>query len=156
MRVETSVGELWLDADPVGLTAVSFQPIEENPQANQEILHQGKNEIQEYFLGQRKSFDVPLSITKGTIFQRNVWEALRVIPFGEIRSYKELAALVGSPKAVRAVGQANRMNPLPIVIPCHRVIGQNGQLTGYMGKAEEGLAIKRHLLVLEGYLLKNK
>ena len=99
---------------------------------------------------------MPLSISKGTIFQRKVWQALQTIPFGEIRTYKEIAIAVGSPKAVRAVGQANRTNPLPIVIPCHRVIGQNGQLTGYIGNAEEGNAIKRQLLVLEGYFSENE
>lgn len=99
---------------------------------------------------------MPLSINKGTIFQKKVWQALQAIPFGEIRTYKEIAIAVGSPKAVRAIGQANRTNPLPIVIPCHRVIGQNGQLTGYMGNTEEGIAIKRQLLVLEGYFSENE
>ena len=139
-------------ADNSGLTAVSFQPIAEGQQANQEILLLGKNQILEYFGGQRQSFDVPLSINKGTIFQKKVWQALQAIPFGEIRTYKEVAIAVGSPKAVRA----NRTNPLPIVIPCHRVIGQNGQLTGYMGNTEEGIAIKRQLLVLEGYFSENE
>lgn len=80
-----------------------------------------------------------------------MWQALRSIPYGKIRTYKQIALAVESPKAVRAIGQANRMNPLPIIVPCHRVISQNGQLTGYMGNSEEGIAIKRQLLVLEGY-----
>ncbi len=100
----------------------------------------------------RKEFDVPLSIKRGTPFQQNVWKALSTIPYGEIRTYKEVAVAVDSPKAVRAIGQANRTNPLPIVIPCHRVIGQNGKLTGYMGNAIDGVEIKRQLLLLEGYL----
>lgn len=79
---------------------------------------------------EKKEFDVPLSI-KRYAFQQNVWKALSTIPYGEIRTYKEVAVAVDSPKAVRAIGQANRTNPLPIVIPCHRVIGQNGKLTGY-------------------------
>lgn len=74
------------------------------------------------------------------------------IPYGQSRTYKQVAQAIGQPKAARAIGQANRLNPLPIVIPCHRVIGQNGQLTGYMGKAENGLVIKRQLLVLENIL----
>ena len=156
MKIKTTLGDVWLAADNSGLTAVSFQPIAEGQQANQEILLLGKNQIQEYFGGQRQSFDVPLSINKGTIFQKKVWQALQAIPFGEIRTYKEIAIAVGSPKAVRAIGQANRTNPLPIVIPCHRVIGQNGQLTGYMGNTEEGIAIKRQLLVLEGYFSENE
>lgn len=143
-------------ADNCGLTSVSFQPIVEGEQANQEILLLGKKQLQEYFRGERQSFDVPLSINRGTIFQRKVWRALQAIPFGEIRSYKEVAIAVSSPKAVRAIGQANRTNPLPILIPCHRVIGQNGQLTGYMGNTEEGIAIKRQLLVLEGYFSENE
>lgn len=143
-------------ADNSGLTSVSFQPIVEGEQANQEILLLGKKQLQEYFRGERQSFDVPLSINRGTIFQRKVWRALQAIPFGEIRSYKEVAIAVSSPKAVQAIGQANRTNPLPILIPCHRVIGQNGQLTGYMGNTEEGIAIKRQLLVLEGYFSENE
>lgn len=77
---------------------------------------------------------------------------MSTIPYGEIRTYKEVAVAVDSPKAVRAIGQSNRTNPLPIVIPCHRVIGQNGKLTGYMGNAIDGVEIKRQLLLLEGYL----
>lgn len=156
MKIKTTIGYIWLSADNSGLTSVSFQPIVEGEQANQEILLLGKKQLLEYFRGERQSFDVPLSINRGTIFQRKVWRALQAIPFGEIRSYKEVAIAVGSPKAVRAIGQANRINPLPIVIPCHRVIGQNGQLTGYMGNAEEGIARKRQLLVLEGYFSENK
>lgn len=156
MKIKTAIGDLWLAADNSGLTVISFQPIDEGQQANQELLLLGKKQLQEYFGGQRQSFDVPLSINKGTVFQRKVWQALQTIPFGEIRTYKEIAVAVGNPKAVRAIGQANRSNPLPIVIPCHRVIGKNGQLTGYMGNAEEGFAIKRQLLVLEGAFSKDE
>ncbi|MBF8807496.1 MAG: methylated-DNA--[protein]-cysteine S-methyltransferase [Enterococcus lacertideformus] len=151
MKINTPICELWLDADKVGLTSICFHPINENKEANQSILFEAKKQLNEYFIGQRESFLLPLSIQKGTIFQQKVWQALQEIPYGKIRTYKEIAETVASPKAVRAIGQANRMNPLPIVIPCHRVIGQNGHLTGYMGNTENGLFIKRQLLELEGY-----
>lgn len=151
-EIHTPIGFLWLDADESGLTAVSFQPISESESANQQILTRTQEQFEEYFAGKRKEFEVPLSIKRGTPFQQNVWKALSTIPYGEIRTYKEVAVAVDSPKAVRAIGQANRTNPLPIVIPCHRVIGQNGKLTGYMGNATDGVEIKRQLLLLKGYL----
>ena len=156
MKINTPIGELWLDADQNGLTKVSFHPIEEmavngaqDQGKKQEILLETERQLAEYFEGNRQDFQLPLSINTGTIFQQKVWQALQEIPYGEIRTYKKIAETIDHPKAVRAIGQANRMNPLPIVIPCHRVIGQNGQLTGYMGNAEAGLLIKRQLLVLE-------
>lgn len=152
MKIHTPIGFLWLDADESGLTTVSFQPISESKSANQQILTRTQEQFEEYFTGKRKEFEIPLSIKRGTPFQQNVWKALSTIPYGEIRTYKEVAVAVASPKAVRAIGQANRTNPLPIVIPCHRVIGQNGKLTGYMGNATDGVEIKRQLLLLEGYL----
>lgn len=156
MKINTPIGELWLDADQNGLTKVSFHPIEEmavngaqDQGKKQEILLETERQLAEYFEGNRQDFQLPLSINTGTIFQQKVWQALQEIPYGEIRTYKKIAETIDHPKAVRAIGQANRMNPLPIVIPCHRVIGQNGQLTGYMGNAKAGLLIKRQLLVLE-------
>lgn len=101
-------------------------------------------ELEEYFLGRRREFDLPLS-PDGTEFQKKVWAALREIPYGETRSYSEIAGQVGNPKAVRAVGMANHRNPIAIMIPCHRVIGKNGSLTGYAG----GLDLKERLLKLE-------
>jgi methylated-DNA-[protein]-cysteine S-methyltransferase len=156
MKINTPVGCLWLDADQVGLTAISFEPIDENSRADQKILSDAKMQLNEYFAGQRQSFTLPFSIQKGTLFQKKVWQALQEIPYGQMCTYKELAEVITHPKAVRAIGQANRMNPLPIVIPCHRVIGQNGQLTGYMGNSGEGLVIKRKLLELEEALPKIK
>lgn len=108
------------------------------------LLRVAREELQEYFSGARRAFDLPLD-PAGTDFQRSVWEALRAIPYGETRTYGEIAAAVGRPKAVRAVGQANHVNPLPIFIPCHRVVGKNGALTGYAG----GLDLKGALLALE-------
>jgi len=98
----------------------------------------------EYLRGERKTFDLPLA-PQGTDFQMKVWEALRTIPYGQTRSYAEIAAQVGSPKACRAVGRANHKNPISILIPCHRVVGKNGDLTGYAG----GLDAKKQLLDLE-------
>lgn len=101
-------------------------------------------QLDEYFAAKRTSFDLPLCIS-GTDFQLSVWEALRQIPAGEVRSYKAVAEMVQSPRAYRAVGMANRNNPLVIIIPCHRVTGAGGGLTGYIG----GLAAKKYLLELE-------
>jgi methylated-DNA-[protein]-cysteine S-methyltransferase len=105
------------------------------------ILRQAATEISEYFASSRTSFSVPFS-PAGTAFQRAVWTALASIPFGETRSYRDIARMVDRAKAVRAVGAANAVNPLPLVLPCHRVIGSNGRLTGYAG----GIAVKKWLL----------
>ena len=95
-----------------------------------EALHQGRRQLAEYFQGDRQSFDLPLDL-KGTAFQVLVWRGLEQIPYAVTVSYRELAACVGRPKAFRAVGQANHRNPIPIIIPCHRVIGSDGSMTGY-------------------------
>ena len=109
------------------------------------LLDAAEAQLREYFAGARRTFDLPLA-PHGTAFQQRVWAALRAIPYGETCTYGELAAAIGSPNASRAVGMANHRNPIPIIIPCHRVIGANGTLTGYAG----GLEIKRKLLALEG------
>ena len=111
----------------------------ENQQAREELVN--------YFLGQTKAFGVPLDL-RGTAFQMRVWSALSDIPFGETRSYADIAARVGEPRACRAVGGANRANPIPIIIPCHRVVGADGSLTGYGGR--QGIGLKARLLELEG------
>ena len=103
-----------------------------------------KQQLDGYFAGRRQRFDLPLA-PAGTAFQRKVLEALQAIPYGETRSYKEVAAAIGKPRAMRAVGAANARNPIPIIIPCHRVIGSDGSLTGFGG----GLPTKRALLALE-------
>lgn len=108
------------------------------------LLRQAAAELTAYFAGQLRQFTVPLA-PKGTPFQQKVWAALREIPYGERRSYKEIAAMVGNEKACRAVGMANNRNPLPIFIPCHRVVGSDGKLVGYAG----GLDVKTFLLNLE-------
>lgn len=104
-----------------------------------------KEELQEYFQGDRRTFSFPVDLY-GTPFQKNVWGVLKRIPYGETQSYKQVATAIHAPKAVRAVGSANNQNPLPIIIPCHRVIGSNGSMVGYGG----GLDKKKMLLELEG------
>jgi methylated-DNA-[protein]-cysteine S-methyltransferase len=108
------------------------------------LIKKAAAQIEEYLNGKRKKFSLPLSM-HGTEFQMDVWRALQSIPYGETRSYKEIAELVHRPKAVRAVGMANHHNPISIIVPCHRVIGHNGSLTGYGG----GLPLKKYLLELE-------
>ena len=115
------------------------------------LLTEGKRQLLEYLAGVRRVFDLPLA-PRGTEFYRSVWRALEAIPYGETRSYRDIAQAVGRPKAVRAVGQANHNNPIPIIIPCHRVVGANGSLTGYGG----GLDMKKHLLRLEAGVVEGK
>ncbi|HSO72949.1 MAG TPA: methylated-DNA--[protein]-cysteine S-methyltransferase, partial [Thermodesulfobacteriota bacterium] len=101
-------------------------------------------QLEEYLTGRRALFSITLDL-RGTPFQSQVWEALGQIPYGETRSYREIAGQIGRPRAVRAVGQANHVNPVPILVPCHRVIGAQGELVGYGG----GIPLKKHLLSLE-------
>lgn len=108
------------------------------------LLRQAVRELEEYFAGTRRSFTLPLA-PAGTPFQQAVWNALRTIPYGETRSYGQIAAQIGRPKACRAVGMANNRNPIAIVVPCHRVVGSTGALVGYAG----GLSVKERLLTLE-------
>lgn len=111
------------------------------------LLRRAKEQLIEYFQGTRKVFNLPLG-PEGTCFQKKVWEALLTIPYGKTCSYSDIAELIGSPKACRAIGGANGKNPIPIIIPCHRVIGKNGTLVGYTG----GLHIKKQLLFVEGLI----
>ena len=150
--LETPIGTLRLVADQHGLRRICF-PRERHPRPDDHDgehapaqLAEAKRQLTEYFAGERRTFDLPLS-PHGTPFQRKVWEALREIPWGETWSYAELARRIGQPSAMRAVGSANGRNPLPIVVPCHRVIGADGSLTGFGG----GLGIKSQLLALEGH-----
>ena len=118
--------------------------IRQNKSMPSSLQREVDKQMGEYFEGKRKAFDLPLR-PEGTDFQKKVWNALLEIPFGETRSYQDIANAVGSPKACRAVGMANHQNPIIIVIPCHRVIGKNGKLVGYGG----GLSMKEKLLLLE-------
>ena len=140
--------ELRLVASQSGLRAVEFPPfgaVEGEPNAANAVLLQAESELRAYFGGNLRVFSVPLDM-HGTEFQIRVWNELRKIPYGETRSYGQVAAAIGKPKAIRAVGAANGANPLAIVVPCHRVIGAGGRLTGYGG----GLPLKKRLLELEG------
>jgi len=109
-----------------------------------EIIDSTRIQLQEYFAGERTEFNLPITFD-GTEFQKRTWRALLSIPYGQTRSYSEQAILIGNPKAVRAVGRTNGLNPIGIVVPCHRVIGKSGKLTGYAG----GLDVKKFLLDLE-------
>lgn len=143
------IGPLTLEEENGALTALHFAPdlpYDASPFSlpATPLLRQAAAELREYFAGERREFTVPLS-PKGTPFQQKVWTALQTIPYGERRSYKDVAVMVGNEKACRAVGMANNRNPLPIFIPCHRVVGINGKLVGYAG----GMDVKTYLLELE-------
>lgn len=150
-HLDSPVGRLHLLADAGGLRRICF-PRDKHPRAEDALgthapgrLALAKRQLDEYFAGKRHAFDLPLR-PLGTPFQLTVWQALRGIPFGVTWSYAELAQRIGKPRAMRAVGGANGRNPLPIVVPCHRVIGANGSLTGFGG----GVDVKARLLALEG------
>lgn len=145
---DSPFGKLKLTASPEALVAISFQAdsttYSDSVHKKSKILRMATLQLSEYFTGQRQSFDIPLAPV-GTVFQQRVWQALISVPYGSTASYKEIAKKIGNTKAYRSVGGANNKNPLPIVIPCHRIIGSNGCLTGYAG----GLAVKKFLLELE-------
>jgi len=148
--IQSPLGFVLLTADADGLTGINFQdakgakkPLRGSIES-QAPFKEAERQISAYFRGELKKFDLALSV-RGTAFQRSVWKSLCDIPYGETISYRELAGRIGKPTACRAVGAANGRNPLPIVVPCHRVIGSNGQLTGYYG----GTYLKEYLLNLE-------
>ena len=160
-RVPSPVGELVLAASGTALTGVYFSISRHGPPPIEragwmeddgrgpagELLARTRQDLAEYFAGTRRTFDIPLD-APGTAFQRRVWDALRAIPYGTTLSYSELARRLGDLRATRAVGAANGRNPIPIIVPCHRVVGANGALTGFGG----GLDRKRWLLEHEGAL----
>jgi len=165
-QTESAVGPLFLAASENGLMALEFdarlpgqQTIRPNPRNLRDErrgfqfedsagkMRRYVKELEEYFAGRRREFSFPLDL-RGTDFQVACWRALLAIPYGETRSYADIARAVGKPSAFRAVGMANNRNPIAIVVPCHRVIASDGTLCGYGG----GLAVKRRLLELEGAL----
>ena len=155
LLLASPVGPLLAEYDAEALLALRFWPQGEHPPAGtrdeparQDALgRQVARELREYFAGERRDFALPLRLS-GTAFQRGVWEALRGIPYGQTRSYGALARELGRPGAARAVGQANAHNPVPIVVPCHRVLASDGGLGGYLGAWGEhsATAVKRWLL----------
>ena len=156
----TKIGRLGIREDGESITHIYFREpnidaeIEANKLVVQEsyLTKRAYIQLKEYMEGQRKQFELPLN-PNGTEFQRKVWNALTKIPYGETRSYKDIAIAVGNEKASRAVGMANNKNPIPIVVPCHRVVGSNKKLVGYAG----GLDLKEKLLNIEGiFIEKNK
>jgi len=148
--MESPVGELLLGGDECGLRLVSFEngkhALRVRPEWKEDRAVFGKviQQLRAYFAGELQEFDLPLAV-EGTEFQLRVWQSLRTIPYGETISYGQLAERIGNPKAARAVGLANGSNPIAIIIPCHRVIGNDGSLTGFGG----GLSTKKKLLALE-------
>jgi methylated-DNA-[protein]-cysteine S-methyltransferase len=154
-RVHASpVGPLLVAVSDAGVHAIEFQssrhPVRRDARWEADdhpLLDEVAAQLDAYFAGERRTFDLPLA-PEGTAFQQSVWQALSDIPFGETRSYADIANVIGKPTAMRAVGAANGRNPIPIVVPCHRVIGADGGLTGFGG----GLPTKQFLLALEGAL----
>ncbi|MHC1756544.1 MAG: methylated-DNA--[protein]-cysteine S-methyltransferase [Methanosarcina sp.] len=149
--VESPIGPILLAGDEEGLKHLIFLKDKEKVKIpdgwveNEEFFREISRQLEEYFAGKLKSFDVKLA-PEGTEFQKSVWKALCEVPYGETRTYKDIAVSIGNPKAYRAVGLANNRNPIAIIVPCHRVIGANGKLTGYAS----GLDVKEFLLRLEG------
>ena len=143
---ESKIGPLTILCDDEALLRIDFGTVEPKNAVRDrsELIGRTEGQLEEYMAGTRTEFDLPLK-PEGTEFQKKVWNALLLIPYGETKSYKDIAVLIDNPKGCRAVGMANNRNPIPIIIPCHRVIGANGSLIGYGG----GLDIKVKLLELE-------
>jgi methylated-DNA-[protein]-cysteine S-methyltransferase len=159
ITVNSPIGTLLVESNGHAITQITlpgkFTHVPESSQTSTdaagekagktEVLSRAVTQLEEYFAGKRTEFDLPLEL-EGTAFQKDVWMTLAEIPYGKTISYAELASMVGRPSAFRAVGQANGANPIPIVLPCHRVIASGGGIGGYGG----GLDMKRRLLALEG------
>jgi len=147
--IDSPLGPIAISATDQGISSVYFRQPEHVDQPNQHTMSCAR-QLREYLAGSRQRFAVTLDV-KGTDFQQQVWQALQQIPYGQVASYRDIATSINNPKAVRAVGAANGKNPVSIIVPCHRVIGANGSLTGYAG----GLERKQHLLQLEAKALFN-
>ncbi len=142
-QFNTSIGTVGTAADDTGICAVLFSP-EPHAEHTNAVTDAAKTQILEYLAGTRRKFDIPLSVS-GTPFQKRVWHELAQIPYGETRTYGQIAENVGSPKGARAVGAACNKNPVPIIVPCHRVVGADGRLVGFAA----GVDVKRALLETE-------
>ncbi len=148
---DTVIGQVGIAEQDGYITNIFFNEdvIHEDFITNEtEVLKVASGQLYEYLSGKRKNFSLPLA-PQGTAFMKQVWQCLTQIPYGETRSYKEIAAACGNPKASRAVGMANNRNPIPVIIPCHRVIGSTGKLIGYRG----GLVVKQKLMEIEKNML---
>ena len=141
---QTPVGEICIVEEDNFILKIKFREDVHDAKMETPLIKKTYNQLMEYFKGKRKNFDIPLKL-KGTAFQKRVWAALQTIPYGEVWSYKHLAEAIGCPKGCRAVGNANNRNPIPIIVPCHRVVGIDGELVGYAG----GINLKRQLLDIE-------
>lgn len=143
-HLKTPLGWMQIEADHTAITGVRFIDTPDDNRPENAVSQAGKAQLAAWFKRERTDFDLPLA-PKGTDFQQAAWKALQRIPFGETRCYAQQADLIGRPSAIRAVGAANGANPIAVVVPCHRVIGKNGSLTGYAG----GLERKEWLLAFE-------
>ena len=145
--VESPVGWWQIHADTQAITHISYSKSAPTAVAtSSDLTQKAVNQLDQYFRGALKAFDLPLALDTYSKFYKQVWAELRKVPYGKTASYMDLAVAVDNPKAVRAVGMANGRNPIPIIVPCHRVIGSDRSLTGYV----HGLEVKRWLLELEG------
>lgn len=147
LTIDTPIGLLEITATDESIVGVKPVDHEENVAGDavaNDLVQKCRVELEEYFAGKRKNFDLPLA-GEGTDFQKQVWEQLQCIPYGETRTYGEIAKMMGNPKASRAIGMANHNNPILILVPCHRVIGADGSLTGYAA----GIEAKKYLLEFE-------
>ncbi|HHV27831.1 methylated-DNA--[protein]-cysteine S-methyltransferase [Anaerosalibacter bizertensis] len=151
---DSPLGTIYIVVDEIGVRRIilfenewlEYRNKYNNIKQDRRLCNNVIRELDEYFNKERREFQVSLSI-EGTEFRKKVWEALMNIPYGEVRSYSQIAEAIGNPKAIRAVGQANKANLLPIIIPCHRVVGKSGELMGYAGNKT---SVKKFLLELEG------
>ncbi|MCA1029631.1 methylated-DNA--[protein]-cysteine S-methyltransferase [Bacillus timonensis] len=154
-RYDSPIGPIHVIVDEKGVRRIvlfeedweEYRQLDDSIPQDSLLCEEVITQLKEYFAGQRKEFDLALSV-EGTDFRKKVWNALRDIPYGEVRNYLDIAEAIQNPKAVRAVGQANRNNQIPIIIPCHRVIGKSGELVGFAGSRTP---TQRQLLKLEGF-----
>ena len=145
---ESPIGLIEIGGTTTAVTQLNFVEQQRLGLEENEVIQETITQLDAYFKGQRQQFDIPLDLT-GTHFQQTVWQQLLHVPYGQVASYQDIAHAINKPRAMRAVGAANGQNPVSIVVPCHRIIGSNGRLTGYGG----GLWRKEWLLKHEGYLL---
>ena len=145
---ESEIGLIEVGGTETEILTVEFVEQRRSEYESRELVREGIRQIDEYMRGQRREFELPLGL-HGTEFQRQVWRQVLGVPYGQAASYQDIADAIGNPKAVRAVGAANGKNPLPLIVPCHRIIGRDGRLVGYGG----GLWRKEWLLRHEGVLL---